>query len=323
MSIPQTYYLNAPTLSTATGVFYDEFFSFIAPDGFYSDGAITREQVSGSLLPAQPCPTCFVSCPKELPVYSNGFNPTTDISSVLKYKVSINLGAGTGNAKITIGIGSAINPLAVLARIGTNEYNLIVEPGAGYYMSPVGGFTCVTWTPCTADSLNPFNIRDILYNYTINDWVDSGIVTTGNNADPSQTFTSTLISNYMNMFIPKPSATENILELEIYSFIPCNPPTTDFGFIIDCPANLPSATISDTPYNESALACSSTDDNQTVYIASATGALPTISLFDIAYTDVNGVFPVPSGWYYYYPDGITKTAIFIDPNGVITNIVTC
>jgi hypothetical protein len=58
MAISGTYYLNAPSLGSATSVFDDASLTILASDGFYSDGIIAREQVSGVLLPQQTCPSC-------------------------------------------------------------------------------------------------------------------------------------------------------------------------------------------------------------------------------------------------------------------------
>ena len=58
MAISGTYYLNAPSLGSATSVFDDSTLLILAADGFYSDGVIAREQVSGVLLPQQSCPSC-------------------------------------------------------------------------------------------------------------------------------------------------------------------------------------------------------------------------------------------------------------------------
>lgn len=58
MAISGTYYLNAPSLGSATSVFDDAGLTTLASDGFYSDGVIAREQVSGVLLPQQSCPSC-------------------------------------------------------------------------------------------------------------------------------------------------------------------------------------------------------------------------------------------------------------------------
>ena len=58
MAINSTYYLDAATLSLATAVYLDSALSLIAPDGFYGDGTISREQSGGILLTANTCSTC-------------------------------------------------------------------------------------------------------------------------------------------------------------------------------------------------------------------------------------------------------------------------
>ena len=58
MAISSSYYLNAPSLGSATAIFTDEDLTTCASDGFYSDGVITREQVECILLPQQTCPSC-------------------------------------------------------------------------------------------------------------------------------------------------------------------------------------------------------------------------------------------------------------------------
>jgi hypothetical protein len=58
MATSSSYYLNAPSLGSATAVFLDEALSECAPNGFYSNGVIVREQVGCVLLPQQSCPSC-------------------------------------------------------------------------------------------------------------------------------------------------------------------------------------------------------------------------------------------------------------------------
>lgn len=55
MAISSTYYLNAPSLGSATAVFSNSTLTTLAADGFYSDSVISRQQVSGVLLPQQVC----------------------------------------------------------------------------------------------------------------------------------------------------------------------------------------------------------------------------------------------------------------------------
>lgn len=58
MPIPQTYYLNGSDLQSSTAVFLDAALTTCAPDGYYSDGTITRRQVSCVLITQSPCPSC-------------------------------------------------------------------------------------------------------------------------------------------------------------------------------------------------------------------------------------------------------------------------
>lgn len=58
MSVSATYYLDAPSLGSASVIYSDAALTTIAADGYYSDGIIVREQVSGVLLPQEICPSC-------------------------------------------------------------------------------------------------------------------------------------------------------------------------------------------------------------------------------------------------------------------------
>lgn len=58
MAINSTFYLNAADLTLATSVYLDSSLLNLAPDGFYSDGTISRQQSSGILLTAETCSSC-------------------------------------------------------------------------------------------------------------------------------------------------------------------------------------------------------------------------------------------------------------------------
>jgi hypothetical protein len=60
MAINSQFFLNAADLSLATAVYIDSNLLNIAPDGFYSDGTISREQSGGVLLAATTCPACEI-----------------------------------------------------------------------------------------------------------------------------------------------------------------------------------------------------------------------------------------------------------------------
>lgn len=59
MAVNSTYYLNAADLTTATAVYLDALLVNIAPDGFYKEGTVVRQQLGGVLLDIETCPTCF------------------------------------------------------------------------------------------------------------------------------------------------------------------------------------------------------------------------------------------------------------------------
>jgi len=58
MAISSTFYLDSPSLSTATAIYADLYLTTLAADGFYSEGTIVREQALGILLPQVICPSC-------------------------------------------------------------------------------------------------------------------------------------------------------------------------------------------------------------------------------------------------------------------------
>jgi len=58
MAVSGNYYLNGTSLSTATAIFTDVNLTICAPDGWYSDGVISRELVGCKLLIQQTCSGC-------------------------------------------------------------------------------------------------------------------------------------------------------------------------------------------------------------------------------------------------------------------------
>lgn len=58
MAVSATYYLNAASLAAATTVYTDAGLTTPAPNGYYSDASIVRQQLSGVLQPQSACPGC-------------------------------------------------------------------------------------------------------------------------------------------------------------------------------------------------------------------------------------------------------------------------
>lgn len=60
MASTGNYYLNGPSLAASSAVFNDIELTIKASDGWYSDGQVTRHQLSGTLLPQEKCGGNFV-----------------------------------------------------------------------------------------------------------------------------------------------------------------------------------------------------------------------------------------------------------------------
>ena len=61
MATQSTYYLDGPSLGSATVVYTDSALTVVAADGWYSDGTISRQQSSGVLLAQSTCGDCGTS----------------------------------------------------------------------------------------------------------------------------------------------------------------------------------------------------------------------------------------------------------------------
>ncbi len=116
MATSGTYYLNAPNLGSATAVFTDSALSVCAPDGFYSDGLIVREQVGCVLLPQVSCPSCANSCDS-----------------------TVSGSGGEGIYYINVDTGDILG--AIIIRF---TRSLIKQPHEGYLGPPSGGLFVVT-----------------------------------------------------------------------------------------------------------------------------------------------------------------------------------
>jgi uncharacterized protein (TIGR02145 family) len=58
LPINAPYYLDAADLSAATAVYLDSALTYIAPDGFYRNGTVVRQQSAGILLSVEACADC-------------------------------------------------------------------------------------------------------------------------------------------------------------------------------------------------------------------------------------------------------------------------
>ena len=88
MGVFGNYFIDGSTLENATAVFTDATLTTPAPDGFYSNSVISREQVGGVLLAVVICPSCVLPC-----------------------NTSINAGGGGGIYTVNFGTGSSVGAI--------------------------------------------------------------------------------------------------------------------------------------------------------------------------------------------------------------------
>jgi hypothetical protein len=258
MPTQQTFFLNGPTLSAATTVFLDSGMTTCAPDGYYSDGAVARQQVGCVLLPAEACPTCGNTC-------EDSIVDLTSFEGV--YYTSFFAGETTGDtgAIIVTMLLDLAGTAGLYTYIGGTSYDCGID-GSTYILdeytyispaySPLGTTTSVTVTS------------------------GEDKITVG---DPGLCV----------MVIPKTSATPDTIDITIVG--PC--PSSKALLSVSCPLKLPSflgtvgvAEVSpewfcNFPYNV------------TYYVVPVNGDGITLGLYDWVFSDINGANVLPDGFY--------------------------
>jgi len=127
MATSGTYYLDAPSLSSATVVYSNAALTTVAANGFYSDGAIVREQVSGVLLPQQNCLACSIPC--------GGTTITANGGQGIYY---LNTELGTNTGAVVIEFDALSVPKGIVAVYNSTIYNGVSSPNYGWLQGTAG-----------------------------------------------------------------------------------------------------------------------------------------------------------------------------------------
>ena len=108
-----TYYFDGTTLANATSVYTNASLTTLAPDGFYSDAGIVRQQLNGILLNTQTCNSCAVDCGSGVSASSssNGF-----------YTANVDLANSTG-AVVVYGYWGTSIPDGLKLTYNSQVYN--------------------------------------------------------------------------------------------------------------------------------------------------------------------------------------------------------
>jgi hypothetical protein len=282
MATSASYYLNAPSLGSATAVFTNEGLTTLAADGFYSNGVIVREQVGGVLLPQQNCPTCATPCGET--INASGGQGI--------YLLDLDTGSTGGDVgAIIVRFDPYGVPDGIRATLGANVYNKLTSPVDGLHQSSTSGnFTYVGQTggDCGISGTTYPALTEFSYNGTAfvatgdtqSITVNAGDVSLGVSA-PGSTM----------MVIPKLTASPSIINFEVVG--PCS--GTAWQMSVACPELL-------TGFSSSVMAATSTavcelTETVTYYNASLANTPGTVGLYDFVYADAYGSTPLTAGFY--------------------------
>lgn len=295
-----TFYLNAPSLESATSVFLNADMTMTASDGFYQSGNMVRELVNGVFLPPQVCNSCAYPC-SDYPIDGGGDEGV--------YNISINVGSGLGAIIITINPDAV--PSGFLVNYDNAEYNKFSSPSYGYLAATSGAtYLGDTDSDCGIVADSPYTLSISRYNGT-----DFTLT--------SDTETFSVVANQIQttanapgdcvMVIPKVLASPTTLEISIYAACPYNAFTVE----VACPAELQefAGTVR---YSTSAGVCDPVQD-QTYYVAHVNGSGGTLGLYDLVFSDSYGQNPLSDG---YYSSNDSLGYIQVE-NGIIILNTTC
>lgn len=297
------YYLDGNNLSNSTAIFEDVALSICAADGFYSDGIVSREQVNCLLLPEQECIACSGSCTSEFTLNGN--------EGV--YLITADMGgtsADTGAVIITF--DPELSDNGIRATYGSAVFNRLSSPVDGYHASTnpsaytfIGGnvYDCgITGTTYTAlteyeSTGAPFVPTGLTQDIT----VAAGDVSLGGGTPGSCV-----------IVVPKVNSIPTDILVEIAGVCP----GASWTFNISCPIKLtgyPSSQV----MVDSSTACA-VDKSETFYNAPVTGSPGLPNVFDWVFSDPNGEFILPNGYY-----GFGSARWMLVENGIIISIGVC
>ena len=303
-----TYYLDAPSLGSATAVYTNATLTTCAPDGFYSDQSIVRELVGCVLQPQRICPSCGISCGSTC--------GNTKLKAAV-YKVTIDLGNNpTSIGAVTIRFNPQNYPKGIEAEYDGVVYNAVSSPIYGFLQGSLGVPTYIGDEDLDCGLTTAFHTLPN-YNYNSSTLVyDPDGTTQIVNIFPSQVQTTVNNPGDCIFVIPKTSINPSSLTITVFS--PCS---SVFDLGVSCPTVLPifyGSQVSSLP----AEACGR-EDNVTYYSAPVNGTGALLGLYDWIFLDSSGELHAPDG-YYYAPTAVpTLSNWFRVENGIVVEFGQC
>jgi hypothetical protein len=250
MATAGIYYLNAPSLSSATAAYDDAALTIPAADGFYSDGVTVRELVSGLFTDViSSCAPCAAPC-------------SVDPINVVEGKSFLEMTQNVGETALDVGAivieiqyNTSERPIGLYFEYNGVLYNSLSSQNFGLVQGPAGPNQVIyigdTAYDCgiLAAGFQSLPVQE--YNPVTNTFDNTGqFISIQANAPQIQLSPGTP-GKYV-MVIPKIAATPSSLYFQ--GRLLCN--LNDFNITINCPTALPLFTSTE-DYGTSAGACGS------------------------------------------------------------------
>tara|TARA_R100000541_G_scaffold27447_1_gene36755 strand:+ start:5622 stop:6662 length:1041 start_codon:yes stop_codon:yes gene_type:complete len=253
------YYFNGTSFSTASAIYTNATLTTLAPDGFYSNAGIVRQQLNGILLNAQSCDSCAVACGDGVTASVNNQNGW--------FQAQVDLANSTGAVILRCFLGGSI-PDGVLVTYNTGFHNrltakdnhngVVLVDGTGATVDYAGQNNQGTQLPTYVGNQNAGLVGSYTttpsgacsqgdkpqdYSFTSGAYVAQGTfqsVTVTNNQVGFATDASTIPSPVFTLVFPKTGATPTLAGI-LFAAPLCG---TAFRWEVDCPTALPSFTAS-------------------------------------------------------------------------------
>ena len=304
------YYLDGPSLATATAVYVNPELSICANDGLYSDGSITRRQTGCVLGKAKFCPSCGSRCGVDFDGYEVG-------SGV--FNIEVDLGNDPGNTgAVAITLSGLSIPKGFIATFNGITYNTFSSQYYGLLTAPTGLPVYVgdQDNDCGIVSGGPYILSNYDWTPLSGSYIANG-TTSSVSALPSQIQTTINEPGNCVMVIPKSLINPSTLSISILS--PCDPTSIELN--VSCPTPLfPTYTSQVRPTADSV--CEYADD-LIYYNYPVNGNGVTLGLFDWIFLDINGEI-IASDGYYHAPTMLPNPYNwFLVQNGIIVQMGEC
>lgn len=301
--ISQQFFLDAASLGAASSIYLDNSLTVCAPDGYYSDGVITRQQVGCVLLPEEICPECGLPCDSTL-------TSTESVSGV--FKIDSNMGTSAG--AILLWFNPQDVPEGIRVVFNSQTYNKFSSPAYGKLQStnPYG----YTYIGKTANNCGISGTTyPALDNYTYDgiSFVNDG-TTQSVTVAPGDVHLTTLNPGKCLMVIPKPTTTAAVMNISVVG--PCA--TSAYVLELECPQMLPSV-MSSNATGSSEDACSAPRPN--IYWFASVSEVPAVGLYDYMFLNSDGSTPLADG--FYGIDNASGSDWIQVQDGIVVAIGTC